>query len=508
MYDLKLRSRHITVGDSLDQNVQIELTDNHRVEQSVGNMQNSDVEIVETESSGRENVEMGNSRDENMKAKSNEKKNVEPGGSKELLDAEPGTSSEGNVVHVEQNKETESSRDSETMEEINKQNITGREPLDVQTMSNLLDMLMKNLADGNKKLKEDLQKQTREIGANLEARVINNAKELEGRIMENAREIKEDFQVRNQELETRLTENNRTLNENLKEEIKSEMQTQIAGVNRRMEEMETLNNSRIVELTNIVQTNCSDIVEVSQRVTNNTEKLNTLKCNQVGLGASLEANMTEIGTRVDTMNSRITHIENSSNIKIRDVMETVENLKEQMNNRVTRDKEGDNHSINSEQLPGTSSDHNSSTAQSNVPMSTGRNVASGNFNFLGNELILPKFSNQSNEHPLRYLRDLESYCEIRGVPQHLWMAVVRCTVKGQVTSWLEVQIGDDMSYDIFRKLFLEQYWGEDRQIEIRSIIMNGKYSQKGKRTMANTVSIYHTKRAFLIPKYHKKSLCQ
>ena len=83
--------------------------------------------------------------------------------------------------------------------------------------------------------------------------------------------------------------------------------------------------------------------------------------------------------------------------------------------------------------------------------------------------MLPKFGNRHNESPLHYIKELENFFQLRMVPETSKLIMIKNSLFGHSAAWYEMNTdGSNVTYEEFRKLFLEQYWDAQKHAEIRN----------------------------------------
>ena len=123
----------------------------------------------------------------------------------------------------------------------------------------------------------------------------------------------------------------------------------------------------------------------------------------------------------------------------------------------------------------------------------------GKQNFILTDITVPRFCNSADQNPLRFIKDLEAFFELRGVPRYAKLSVVKQSLYANCIGWFEMHVSDDTSYDEFKDHFLGHYWDQSRQSEIRYQIMNGKYDSRKHGTMAEYFIVMGQQARFLDP---------
>ena len=103
----------------------------------------------------------------------------------------------------------------------------------------------------------------------------------------------------------------------------------------------------------------------------------------------------------------------------------------------------------------------------------------------GSEISLPHFGNKIGQNPVVYLNALEDYFDLKGTPDSQKMMLVKNSLTGSALGWYQIFLSRDISYDLFRQMFLEFYWDHSKQALLRKRINHGKFEQKSKHDMAD-----------------------
>lgn len=94
---------------------------------------------------------------------------------------------------------------------------------------------------------------------------------------------------------------------------------------------------------------------------------------------------------------------------------------------------------------------------------------------------LPSFGNKKEQHPVRFIEELEGYFEDTGVREPRQLQVAISCLTGIVAEWAEVFRGEWNSFARFRTAFLTEYWSTNRQEEVRrNITMSCWDAKNGK----------------------------
>ena len=97
-----------------------------------------------------------------------------------------------------------------------------------------------------------------------------------------------------------------------------------------------------------------------------------------------------------------------------------------------------------------------------------------------NEITVPHFESASKQNPMIFLNEIENYFKIKGITDEWKMLIVKNALVGTARSWFSLTIGNQLSYELFRKKFLTFFWCQSRQNEVKSKLNFGKYKVNGK----------------------------
>ena len=225
--------------------------------------------------------------------------------------------------------------------------------------------------------------------------------------------------------------------------------------------------------------------------------------------------MAELQSRVETSNARVDITENHVRTQIRDFDERSELLEMRVNECENRN--GENSDRNEVEILGTiaptsedqhsrpRNNHNDKSVHASNTVRGQAPILSLPSNFI-NEVNLPKFFNKNSEHPLKFLKDLEQYFTLRSVPEHLKISVVKHALQAETRTWLELYESDDLTYDSFKSIFEDHFWGIQRQTGVRNEIVHGKYDAKKNRNIVDYAIQLHQKAQYLTPKFKTHEL--
>ncbi|KAB0805375.1 hypothetical protein PPYR_02345 [Photinus pyralis] len=122
-----------------------------------------------------------------------------------------------------------------------------------------------------------------------------------------------------------------------------------------------------------------------------------------------------------------------------------------------------------------------------IPKGSDRRVFSNmDYHFdTGMQSYLPSFGRTEKESPMDFLDELELVFDDFGVNEgDRLRSMFRC-LKGAAHKWRQVFARDVITYPEFREAFIEEYWGEGAQRQIRYKIDNGVYKRDSHVSMAS-----------------------
>ena len=219
---------------------------------------------------------------------------------------------------------------------------------------------------------------------------------------------------------------------------------------------------------------------------------NTKICENSSQLSVLESRVIQLNSQIEIANKRITISENEIRNNTRGLERNTEEIKSQLSSlRSVKEKDCDRRNANDndrdlEHIPviqieeneptnGQSSHRENNDVHNNVRQAEPQ----GQFqNFTLNEIKLPRFAGAETDHPLRYIKDLELYFEIQGVPNRLKLSIVKNSLIKQAIWWFDLHSTSINNYSDFKALFLQDYWSVSRQQAIRVEIVNGRYEAR------------------------------
>jgi hypothetical protein len=117
-----------------------------------------------------------------------------------------------------------------------------------------------------------------------------------------------------------------------------------------------------------------------------------------------------------------------------------------------------------------------------------------------NELTLPVYSDHTTQVIRNFLKDLELYFELKGVPENLKLPLAARAVQDQFTkAWLSAEYYKLETYENFKTQVMKLLWNDQKQSGIRCSIFQDKYDKSGGETLAAHYLKYVNMAAYLHP---------
>jgi hypothetical protein len=102
-----------------------------------------------------------------------------------------------------------------------------------------------------------------------------------------------------------------------------------------------------------------------------------------------------------------------------------------------------------------------------------------------NELTLPSYSNSSVQIVGNFLKDLDLYFDLKGVPDNLKLPLAARAVQDPFTkAWISAEYHKLGSYENFRTQITQLLWNDQKQSNVRCKIFQVKYDQNGEESLA------------------------
>jgi hypothetical protein len=120
---------------------------------------------------------------------------------------------------------------------------------------------------------------------------------------------------------------------------------------------------------------------------------------------------------------------------------------------------------------------------------------------LAKDIGLPKFTDPSKQYIVHFLNDLESYFQLRGIPDSLKLVIAKSAVVDNYTSqWINTVYRDLQNYHQFREAITEFLWGPQAQSKWRCALYQGKYDADKDGSMTAHFLRYSAVASNLTPK--------
>jgi hypothetical protein len=124
-----------------------------------------------------------------------------------------------------------------------------------------------------------------------------------------------------------------------------------------------------------------------------------------------------------------------------------------------------------------------------------------------NDVMLPKFHDSSKQNPVQFLCDLDSYFNLKHVPEVLKLPVaIRAISDSYTKQWVESVRNDIRTYDQFKQSLTDLLWSSAVQLEIRNAIYRDKYSKASGESLSQHLLRYSCKSAHLRPRMQENDL--
>ena len=127
-------------------------------------------------------------------------------------------------------------------------------------------------------------------------------------------------------------------------------------------------------------------------------------------------------------------------------------------------------------------------------------------NHILSEIIPPIFENEDSDDPKAFIGELQEYLAVKRIPEEYKMTIVRKCFKGNAANWLDLSMGNSNDFGTFINLFLNRYWGANRQGSIRLELSNGKFNPRIDKSMVNYFMKVARKSKMLDPPINEKDL--
>ena len=207
-----------------------------------------------------------------------------------------------------------------------------------------------------------------------------------------------------------------------------------------------------------------------------TEKVQEID-NRIGviqerLDSKLGENSEEIDTKLGKMQDKLEEKGNTIDSKLERIQEELKKRLDELN-------------LNSPSTVSNPENSISACSENSICNHSSEQISPRSWNLSATDVTLPKFNNENGQNPLRFIRDLENYFEIRSVPEQLKLVIVRNCLHGNAGNWFEMLNTRETIYSEFRRKFLEHYWDRHRQEEIKLKLTSGKFKPNGHLKMAD-----------------------
>jgi hypothetical protein len=118
-----------------------------------------------------------------------------------------------------------------------------------------------------------------------------------------------------------------------------------------------------------------------------------------------------------------------------------------------------------------------------------------------NELPLPTFDECKEVNPVYFLRQLDEFMKLKGIPRALQLPIAYRSIVGHMSKqWIETVARDIRDYDEFRQAFLNTFWSSTRQSLVRCNLYQGKYNRNAGLTLSGHFLKFATMASYLDPR--------
>nr|AKD28119.1 hypothetical protein [Glypta fumiferanae] len=97
-----------------------------------------------------------------------------------------------------------------------------------------------------------------------------------------------------------------------------------------------------------------------------------------------------------------------------------------------------------------------------------------NFNI---DIRMPKFTNESELNPMRFLEGVERFCRVKNVKDDRKLLLIENALEGRASLWFEMQEGIQ-NYEEFKKRFLEEFYSVPARVKFQSEWVERRYEGK------------------------------
>ncbi|XP_069672047.1 uncharacterized protein [Periplaneta americana] len=374
------------------------------------------------------------------------------------------------------------------------------------TMLGQLGILMKHITEQLKqsteqmkqnfdKMKQDnseqMKKMDERLGQSTEQakQISEQIKQIDERLGQKTEQLMRQMDSKLSEMESRMGENSREIREQVNQLIESQIENLEGKIADNNTEIES-------QLGVVVDKMAENMRELEEKVRNSTIAENEKT------RSAIEGTVDERLQGVDREMEAIRRVVRDQGKEERERLESLESRWNSMQDRihgVTVDN-----SISEPSVSGTPSGSNSMGLGNIVGGSNisdhvvgenqdPRNQEQCNLNIVNersslgrpqypthiiNEIGYPVFDEVEFSNPHCYIRELETYFHVKGVPEELKMTVVRKSLRGRPLNWVLVALDAQVSYGEFKTKFSDRYWGQRQQQKIRKEINDSRFDAK------------------------------
>lgn len=92
------------------------------------------------------------------------------------------------------------------------------------------------------------------------------------------------------------------------------------------------------------------------------------------------------------------------------------------------------------------------------------------------KFIAPVFEGTSQEQPMKFIRDLRTYCDVTEADGNELCYIISQALKGSAGEWWQVVQDEIDGWDLFEEKFSARFWSEARQNEVRERLQFGFFT--------------------------------
>jgi hypothetical protein len=107
-------------------------------------------------------------------------------------------------------------------------------------------------------------------------------------------------------------------------------------------------------------------------------------------------------------------------------------------------------------------------------------------NIITSDIPLPTFVDVSAQNALFFIKDLDEYFELKGIPPQCRLTIAKKAFRNEsARSWILATADTFHNYGEFKNAFLLQFWNNESQCAIRCNIYQDKFNRQNGKTMSD-----------------------